>query len=74
MANHTTQMMNAHPEKKIRVNQSIKADTLRRKVGSAKAPNVANGGKAKSMVLSAVGVNKEVVSASEANHSGNTTW
>ena len=72
MAIQTTQMMKAQPEKNSRVNQSMKAATLRRKVGSAKAAKVASGGKASSRVRSADTVSKAVTTASRENHMGKT--
>jgi hypothetical protein len=72
MANQTTQMMKAQPEKKSSVNQSMKAAMLRRKVGSANAANVANAGNDNSKVRSADKVSKPVTTDNEANHMGNT--
>jgi hypothetical protein len=72
MANHTTQMMKAQPEKKSSVNQSMNAATLRRSVGNANAASVANAGKDNSKVRSADKVSKPVTTDNEANHMGNT--
>ena len=67
-----TQMMKAQPEKKMRVNQSIKAATLRRRVGKAKAASVASAGSANKRVCSADCVSKAVLTVSAVNHMGKT--
>jgi hypothetical protein len=72
MANHTTQMMKAQPEKNSSVNQSMKAAILRRKVGNANAASVANAGNDNSSVRSADKVSKPVTTDNDANHMGNT--
>jgi hypothetical protein len=56
MANHTTQMITPQPVKNNKVNQSIKAVTLRCKVGKAKAAMAANAGKASNKVRSEAAV------------------
>ena len=73
MAIQTTQITKAQVVKKINVNQSIKAATLRRSVGSAKAAKVANAGKASRRVcwLDAL-VRNVVETVKPANHKGNT--
>jgi hypothetical protein len=72
MANHTTQMMKAQPEKNSSVNQSMNAAMLRRKVGRANAANVANAGNDNSKVRSADKVSKPVTTDNDANQMGNT--
>ena len=67
-------MMKAQPEKKSRVNQSIKAATLRRNVGSAKAAKVANAGSASNKVWSDDCVNIAVPTVKAVNHMGSTKW
>ena len=67
---HTTQMTNAQPVKKIRVNQSINALTLRLSVGNAKAAMAARAGKASSSERSAALVVKVAALATATNQSG----
>ena len=65
-------MMKAQPVKKISVNQSIKAEKLRLKVGSAKAAKVAMGGNTNISVWSSVRVINATHRASAINHRGRT--
>ncbi len=67
-------MNSAQPEKKSRVNQSISADTLRRKVGSAKAASVARAGRPSSSERSDDPVNSVLNSTTSTSHSGTATW
>ena len=71
MANHTTHTTSAQPEKKSRVNQSIKAVTVRLRVGSAKAANAASAGRPSSSERSLDAVSTVVTSATPRNHRGN---
>jgi len=67
----TTQMTRAQPVKKIRVNQSISAPTLRLSVGRAKAASAASAGSASSNERSAAPVVKVAALATATNQSGN---
>ncbi len=70
MANQTTQMMNAHPLKKIRVNQSIKALTLLCRVGKANAANAAKKGNDKSKTRSGGTLSMALIAQSVPKHKG----
>ena len=74
MAIQMTQMMSAEPEKKSSVNQSIRADTLRLRVGSAKAARVAKAGKANSRERSPEAVLSVASSATLATQTGSNKW
>ena len=74
IAIQTTQIINPHPEKNNKVNQSIREATGRLRVGKAKAANEAMAGKAKSSVLSDEPVVNVATKVTPMNHSGNTKW
>ena len=70
MAIQTTQITTPQPVKNSRVNQSIRAATLRCKVGRANAAKVARAGNASSRARSAGLVVSVAVRVTAANHSG----
>ena len=70
IATQTTQMTMAQPVKKIRVNQSTRAETLRLSVGSAKAASVARAGSANSRARSPARVNSVAPTVMSANQMG----
>jgi len=71
MAIQTTQMTSAQPVKKIRVNQSISAPTLRLSVGRAKAASAASAGSASSSERSAALVVNVAALAMATKQTGN---
>ncbi len=70
MATQTTQMARAQKLKNSRVNQSIKAPRLRRRVGSAKAAKAAMPGSARSKARSDKPVNQVAPTVTATNHKG----
>jgi hypothetical protein len=74
MATQITQIVSAHTLKNNRVNQSIKAPKLRRRVGSAKAANAEMPGKAKSKVRSDMPVSQVPPKVTSTNHKGKAKW
>jgi hypothetical protein len=66
----TTQITKALPVKKIRVNQSINAPTLRLSVGKAKAANAASAGRASNRDRSAARVVRVATLATATNQRG----
>ena len=73
MANQITQITKAHPLKKTSVNQSIRADTLRRSVGSANAARAAMAGRASSSERSKSGLIALLTTLTSAAHNGSAT-
>jgi hypothetical protein len=65
-------MISAEPEKNSSVNQSIKAATLRLRVGSANAESVAKAGSESNSVRLEEWVSKAVLTVSAMNHMGKT--
>ena len=74
MESQTVQMISAPTLKKSKVNQSMKALTLRFKVGNAKAASVANAGKLISSARSLKPDTQVVAMATLKNQSGSDKW
>jgi hypothetical protein len=70
----TTQIINAPALKNSKVNQSIKALTLRFSVGKAKAAKVANAGKANNKERSPDSDKQVVKMTTVTNHKGKNKW
>ena len=70
IAIQTTHIVNAQPEKNSRVNQSIRAETWRFRVGKAKAASAASAGNASSKVRSDDPVSKVATAHTAKNHAG----
>ena len=74
MANQTTQMTKAQAEKNSSVNQSTKADRLRRSVGKAKAAKVAKAGRANNRARSRCPAMVAAINITAMTMRGCNTW
>ena len=74
MANQTTQMSKAQAEKNSSVNQSTRAERLRRSVGNAKAAKVAKAGKASKRARSRCAPMAVATNITVMTMRGSSTW